>query len=556
MVGKTMGPVYYCSICPKEYKTNNGLKKHCVTEHTVIGARFQDEVVMLQEVDEEISKDDESTLSKEARQEFEAILTTVVDSVTTEMEDIFSQVKNATEIEVEPEREPVVEPVVTKEGQNETISQMCQNMRDMVEVINHPSQINGSCDKCEYVSTDGKDLEEHVQRAHNSTETSSDKDITIKKMGLMLKKASIEKRSLRAQLKDSQKEIAIKTERISMLMVENANKDDMAQNMNPQEKDNEAPHLRSQPIEFDCALCTFKSKNEKELEGHIRFKHLMCQTCNKNFPNVEDFKSHMTTSHTDGIWHKKKKCGLCKRLFSNWTLYEGHIKKHQCIRITCTNCQETFVTKAIAVEHNKNCIKETKFNCHKCEFKATTEEQVSNHLDEVHLKGFETITNMNKSIKEKEKVIDCIYNCDFNAGTEEEVARHIDIVHLEKDVTEPTTTPNTEKNTQSIKECKNGLSCKFLKQNRCMFYHEEAAQSEGQWEVVRPRRQQQGRNIDNEARISGRGSSHRVHSITVKWCRDGDKCRKGYRMSNGKMWSCAFRHQTLGFGESSLNRRQ
>ena len=38
MVGKIVGHMFFCTICPKEYKTNNGLKKHCVTEHTVIGA--------------------------------------------------------------------------------------------------------------------------------------------------------------------------------------------------------------------------------------------------------------------------------------------------------------------------------------------------------------------------------------------------------------------------------------------------------------------------------------------------------------------------------------
>ena len=299
-----MGPVYYCSICHKEYKTNNGLKKHCVTEHTVVGARVQDEV----EVDEEMSKDDDSTLSKEARQEFEAILTNVVDSVTTEMEDIFSQGNTDKVREVENEMEPTVEPVVPKEGQTETISQMCQNMRDMVEIVDHPYQMYGSCDECEYVSSGGKDLKEHVDRSHSSTETMSDKDVTIKKMGSMLKKASIEKRSLRAQLKTSQAEITVKTKRISMLMVENANKDDMIQQQNakPQEKDNEKPQKQAQPIEFECTLCNFKSKTKNVLEGHIRFEHLKCQTCKENFFTIEDFKRHMTKSHMDSIWHKKE----------------------------------------------------------------------------------------------------------------------------------------------------------------------------------------------------------------------------------------------------------
>ena len=75
------------------------------------------------------------------------------------------------------------------------------------------------------------------------------------------------------------------------------------------------------------------------------------------------------------------------------------------------------MTKAIAVEHNNNCIKEKEYTCHKCEFKAKSEEQVAKHLDEVHLEGFETITNMNNSIIEKENMISCIYSCDFKAET-------------------------------------------------------------------------------------------------------------------------------------------
>ena len=544
-----MGPVYYCSICPKEYKTNNGLKKHCVTEHIVVGAKGQDEVVVSQEVDEETSNDDVSNLSKEARQEFEAILTTVVDSVTTEMEGMFSQGNSVTEMEVEHESEPMVEPALSKEGQTETISQMCQNMRDMAEIIDHPSQMYGSCDKCEYVSSDGKDLKDHMDRAHISTENISEKDVTIKKMGSMLKKASIEKRSLRAQLKASQKENAIKTKRISMLMVENANKDDQSKHKE-HERENEIPENDAQAIEFECGLCNFKSKTKIGLEGHIKFEHLKCQMCKENFFTIEKFQSHMKKSHTDSIWHKKKNCELCKRSFSNWTLYEAHIKKHQCIRITCTNCQETFVTKTIAVEHNKSCVKENArwFRCHKCEFKAQAEYQVIKHLDEVHLEGFETITNMENSIKETEAIIKCII-CDFEAPTEQEVAKHIDAVHLDQEETEPTQYSN--------KTCKNGISCRFLKQNRCLFYHKEAAQSDGQWEEVRHRRQGRSRASQNEeVSVTGRGgASYRVHPITVKWCKDGDKCRKAYRMANGKRWSCAFRHQALDFGQNSTTRR-
>ena len=119
---------------------------------------------------------------------------------------------------------------------------------------------------------------------------------------------------------------------------------------------------------------------------------------------------------------------------------------------------------------------------------APTDTEISKHLDEVHLEGFETLTNMENSIKEKDNMINCIYDCDFKAKSEGEVANHIDIVHLEKDninLSEKVPKKGAKLNIP----CKNGESCRYLRQNRCLYYHEVAAQpEEGIWEEVRPRR--------------------------------------------------------------------
>ena len=547
MPGKITGPMYYCTSCPKEYKTTNGLKKHIMTEHTVLGASNQDKVVVIQsDMEEESVDDDALKLAEGARQEMENILTTVVESVTTEMGDIFSQEDTSV-------TEKEIDSVVPGEGQIDTIS---QNMRDMVEIIEHPSQMFGSCEKCEYVSLDDKDLKAHMEERHPLKAPQVNQN-TVKKIGNMLKKASVEKRSLKKEitelkkkLETERKENAVKTKRISILMVENSTKDDLSKHINTEtiekEQGNEVdtPKVPAKENGYDCSLCNFKAKSKKELEGHVKFEHLKCKTCKENFFTIEEFKSHMTKAHTNSIWHKKNNCELCKKSFSNWTLYEAHIKKHQCLRFTCTNCKEEFVTKATALEHHNNCIKKMVFSCHICDFKSQTEVQVSKHLDEVHLQGFETITNLENSIKETVQIINCIM-CDFNAKTEEEVARHIDIVHLENN-----NTVQPEKTKTSNKACKNGDTCQFLKQNRCLFFHEVAAQPEGQWEEVRSRKQKKVRQSGEESWAKGRhGGMYRVHPITVKFCNDGDKCHRGYMRSNGKMWSCAFQHESLGFNQ-------
>ena len=574
MVGKIVGQMYFCTICPKEYKTNNGLKKHYVTEHTVVGARYQDKpVVVLAEVVEESGTLGASIMAKDARQEMEDILTSVVETVTTDMDAIFSQ--NDEEVEVEAVKEVEVEAVeeVSEsvepiEGQTESISQISQNMRDMVEIIDNPSQMYGSCDKCDYISQNDTDLKEHHNKSHTEITTITNEGETIKKMGTMLRKASVEKKAFRKQITDlkkvleaAQKENSVKTKRISLLMVENSTKDDLS-NVETTEKetDDTADKTSEKETIFDCALCEFKAKTRGEVDGHIRFEHLKCLTCNEHFRTVEEFKSHMTKSHKNSIWHKKKNCDLCKRCFSNWTLYEGHIKKHQCLKFTCTFCNAEFVTKATGVEHIKNCSKrpEESFTCHKCEFKAPTENEMSKHFDEVHLEGFETITNMENSTNE-DVTIQCIYDCDFKGKTEEEVAKHIDDIHLQIETKDQAEHKSVEtKVDRSNKVCKNGETCRFLKQNRCLFFHKEAAQpEEGQWEEVRPRRQGRQSGLSGETWVRGvHGVSYRVHPVTVKWCKDGDKCHKGYRMSNGKRWNCVFRHEPLDFNQRSSMRRK
>ena len=339
--------MYFCKICPKEYKTKNGLKKHCVTEHTVVDKP----VVVLSDVVKESVTLDASMMAKDTRQEMENILASVVETATTDMEDIFSQ--NDEEVVVECDKD-----VESTEGQTDTISQMCQNMRDMVEIIDNPSQMFGSCDKCDYISLNDKDLKEHVNVKHPEITIVTHKDEIIKKMGNMLRKGSQEKKSCRKQITDlkkelvaTQKENSEETKRISILMVENSTKDDLS-NVETTEKDTDktSENIPEKEIGFDCALCKYEASTRGEIDGHIRFEHIKCQMCQEHFRTVDEFKSHMTKTHKNSIWHKKKNCDLCKKSFSNWTLYEGHIKKHQCLRFTCTFCKAEFVTKATAME--------------------------------------------------------------------------------------------------------------------------------------------------------------------------------------------------------------
>jgi hypothetical protein len=591
-----------------KYKSQKFLDNHMIAKHNPNGI-----IIVKEKKKKVVQKKDEEVevVDKAATNEMESILTEVVENVTCEKEsevappaadkegekeapkdvekEASKEVEKEAMIELENEaaneddNDAEVKNLVSDQTEIDTLSQIVKNMAVIEQMVDGDDMF-GSCDECEYVSINDADLNGH-KRQHQEDgqhcnicglvcdnkyvldnhleKEHSEEDVlknTINKMGISLKKMAMEKRKVKQEnnilqndLKAARKEISTKSKRISDLMVENSTKDEI-----------KIVHAESAVKEtvFPCAQCNFKAKNKQELAGHFKFEHLQCVKCKENFLAMEDLKVHMEKSHSDSVWNRKKNCELCKRSFSNWCLYETHIKKHQCLKFTCTVCTKVFYTKAEAVEHMESTHGKDEgtkiFSCHKCEFKAPTEKEVDQHLDAVHLAGFETITNMENSIKDigSNKMYSCCLDCDFTASTEEEVSKHLDTVHkLRDENTQPSKAPNTEKTIQTIKACKHGLSCHFLKQNQCMFYHEEAAQSEGQWEEVRPRRQGRGRATQNE--VTERcGVSYRVHPITVKWCKDGDKCRKGYRMANGKRWSCAFRHQALDFSENSSNRRQ
>ena len=507
------------------------------------------------------------------------------DSKEVEKEDV-----DELENEVAKDDDTEVNDVVSDQTEIETLSQIAKNMAVIEQMVDGDDMF-GSCDECEYVSINDTDLkghrkqhqeegyhcnicglfcddksvlDDHIEKEHSQEDVLKN---TISKMNMSLKKMAVEKKKLKQEnniLKKeadvARKEIAIKTKRISVLMVENSTKDEIvkvqAENANVEKQ-------------FPCAHCNFKGKNRQELAGHFKFEHLQCVKCKENFLTAEDLKTHMESSHSDSVWNRKKNCELCKRSFSNWCLYETHIKKHQCLKFTCTVCTKVFYTKSEAVEHMERIHGKDEgtkiFSCHKCDFKAPTEKEVDQHLDSVHLAGFETITNMENSIKDNEpkKKYSCCLDCGFNASTEEEISNHLDNVHkLRDDNSQSTKSHQVQSKTtkpKSNKTCKNGDSCRFLKENRCHFFHEIAAQPEEQWQEVRPRRQRQERNGSQgeDTWAQGRnGGFYRVHQVTVKWCKDSDKCDKGYMRPNGKMWSCPFRHQALDFIQDSSSRRK
>ena len=536
----------FCTKCPMEFTRQGWFTKHMKNVHSV-------------------SKDKVNEVSEKET------TNSVEELVSTEVSD---------NVEVTPMVEETVEitPMVIIDNSDAEISEVCETMAAIAEMVDNPSQMFGSCNDCEYISLNDTDLKthrrkhieyfeectlcggafhsieglsKHIETDHTVLEALRSKEVTVKKLLDTMRKAAKEKKSMKSdntkleqELIASRKENDVKTKQIAKLMVDISTKEELLKVQNTTTKSKEKIKISETPIEFVCNHCNYIGKNKQEVDGHFKFEHLKCLKCQENFMTVGQLKGHMAKEHADSIWHKKKNCELCKKSFSNWTLYEVHIKKHQCLRFTCTVCKAEFTTKAAGLEHKIECDKEKTFSCHECNFKAPVESDISKHLDEVHLAGFETITNMENSIKGKTTDDTCFCPlCDFKAQTEEAVIKHLEETHELKDTTnEPKT--NKSVNKSSNITCKNGESCRFLKENRCHYYHKVAAQPEEPWKEVVSRRK---RFEKQQGQTSGvlRPS---VGLSGVKNCRDWDKCDRGRR--------CKFQHYEKNFSSGPPKRRQ
>ena len=218
--------------------------------------------------------------------------------------------------------------------------------------------------------------------------------------------------------------------------------------------------------------------------------------------------------------------------------------------------------------------KEHKFGCTICDFKEDTEEQIVKHLSDVH--------NVDDIPKEKEdtKDVNCPL-CDFSSKSEEQTIKHIEDVHklvdesTSKKINKPCRyyrqkrcfkgqdckfvheetqeSPNKKPTENTTKTCKHGIKCTFLKQNRCHFYHEVAAQPKKQ---SRPSEQQeqQPEIVRSDPRpTSGHEHKFRASLNQVNMCNDNHKCDRGRR--------CRFRHYSpahyeVDFSQRSSNRKK
>ena len=324
-----------------------------------------------------------------------------------------------------------------------------------------------------------------------------------------------------------------------------------------QEKQNETQKEKCETTSIKCGRCRFVAKSTLELRGHAKFVHLTCKFCNKFCNNLIIMDEHMKTNHPREY---RPVCEPCKMLFPNANTLEAHKKKKHTKNYSCQVCKDRFEHKSELMKHmkhvhtektNEHKKKEYNFGCIICDFRESTEDQISKHMAEVH----------NIEDAKKDNDLEC-FNCplcEYNADSEELVIKHLEDVHKLVDEPKPRkinkpcryykqnrcfkgedckfTHEKTFENTYETKDnhnehikCKHGLNCTYLKQNRCSFYHEIAAQPRKESNLRQPT---QGGRADPRP-PSGHDQQSNVSLRQVKLCRDGNKCDKSR--------ACRYRH--------------
>jgi hypothetical protein len=173
-----------------------------------------------------------------------------------------------------------------------------------------------------------------------------------------------------------------------------------------------------------------------------------------------------------------------------------------------------------------------------CEQKAETSEVLVKHLEVVH-DNPDTTGTKNKSEENKFNCALCVHSED----TEQKLVKHLEVKHKLVDMSNKRktnqTNPNQRKLNQTGQTCQNGPCCRYLRENRCRYFHEEAAQPEEGWEEVRHHHPRQNNNhpnnqsnyhpnnLHNHPNNNHSRNHYNNQADGVAWCRQELSCTRG-----------------------------
>ena len=136
---------------------------------------------------------------------------------------------------------------------------------------------------------------------------------------------------------------------------------------------------------YKCEVCGKEARtvtmHNIHLKSHLAIENqLKCDQCN-TFVTHSKYKLafHKKTNHKTG--NPLQKCTVCKEEFKSFSDHRKHMhENHKGVRTACDFCTEDFSDIWTWKMH----LLRTHFVCHKCEIKSSSEEDMLQHLKEVH----------------------------------------------------------------------------------------------------------------------------------------------------------------------------
>ena len=244
------------------------------------------------------------------------------------------------------------------------------------------------------------------------------------------------------------------------------------------------------------------------------------------------------------------KCKKCSQTFETNKLLSDHVNNMNKINtktvlFACNVCEKTFTSQNSLGEHFAN-YRHVEFKCEKCNKSLQTKGDLIKHQMKSHRQLAVQLSN--DSIEYKCNV------CHKTYKSMNELRNHLIETICPNppppsvdNVPTPIIDNQLNKHSYNTHECSNGTECRFLRDNRCNFYHAIAEEPEinnvrGQWQQVNYQR----RPTFHQTRSNGQ--QPHVNKSGVKWCRYMDGCNKGR--------ACSLRHYNLDVPPLSVRPRQ
>ena len=548
-VSKTTGmkPRALCEICYKEYSNKRSLRTHKCK-----GKKQLDEAAIRNVVECDMYNDyDKSNNSIEEE----------LDDENSVMEDAVEKEVTRDILNAEIEVFDNIDEVLTIHNTDiySMVAHMVPSVIDVMvnsvtPVVNSDEDITKLTEECKECDK-RQEVEDHLQT------TIQNKDGIIKGLGVRLNKMAGIRRVLTRENKSLKKKGVKQTDIDDSDIVYACEVCDLLCNT----KSDLMTHTH-------CSECKLSVQNMQALIEHIKKKHekeinSICEIrdCKQSKSDIVQFKLKVQRLEDD--------LKVKDALIESMKIYSNNNEV-----VKCPRCGKVYKTKQELSSHiNENHSPKTGiFSCSVCEAKFTKDHALNQHVNSVH--------NDDDEQDIEPELLDCTWKCGFRAKSEDDMVKHLDETHLKADhvCSQCGKTTNSDNELKEHKErfhgnqrkpCNNGILCRFLRDNRCRFFHEVSEQP-SQWQQPktrfgvgnrrdpRPNVQQQSaqsggvkwcnygdrcnsgrfcpfKHYDSDMRQYSNVQSQSVPSSGVKWCNFGDRCNRGR--------FCPFKHSVANF---------